>query len=295
VIELLRCPETGEGLVVQGRLEKGWLQGVLRSAETGVEWPAEDGFVKLYRETQVRSKDRLLRHFYDGLPRLHDPAVQVLLPLLQGKGAAATRAGYWPLLELEATAGLRPLRILEVGVGTGEELGGYASHIPAGVPVELWGVDLSAGMLRLCRRRPPPRPRMQVNLLLADAHALPFPDMSFDRVLHVGAVGSFGDPRRALAEMARVARPGAPVVVVDEQLDPGRRHGLLRRAAFRAITFYERNPRCPTDLLPPDAEDVLERQISLFYYALRFRRPLSATTRSWPAPPPPSGGPPPHR
>lgn len=282
----LRCPESGEALVVEGRLRGGRLQGGLRSAETGVSWPAADGFIKLYREGGVRPKDRLLRRFYDGLPRLHDPAVQVLLPLLQGKGAAATRSEYWPLLELEAATG--PLRILEVGIGTGEELGGYAARLPAGLPVELWGVDLSVGMLRLCRRRPAPRPEVQVNLLLADAHALPFADMTFDRVLHVGATGSFGDPARALAEMARVARPGAPVVVVDEQLDPGRRHGLLRRAAFRAITFYERNPSCPSALLPPGVEDVLERQISRFYYALRFRRPISGTWPGWPAPPRPS-------
>ncbi|MCA9552862.1 MAG: methyltransferase domain-containing protein [Myxococcales bacterium] len=129
---------------------------------------------------------------------------------------------------------------------------------------------------------------VQVNLLLADAHTLPFADMTFDRVLHVGATGSFGDPARALAEMARVARPGAPVVVVDEQLDPGRPHGLLRRAAFRAITFYERNPSCPSALLPPGVEDVQVRQISRFYYALRFRRPISGTWPGWPAPPRPS-------
>ncbi|MCA9550628.1 MAG: hypothetical protein KC933_11375 [Myxococcales bacterium] len=120
----LRCPESGEPLEVEGGLRGGRLQGRLRSSETGVSWPAEDGFIKLYREGGVRPKDRLLRCFYDGLPRLHDPAVQVLLPLLQGKGAAATRSEYWPLLELEAATG--PLRILEVGIGTGEELVGYA-------------------------------------------------------------------------------------------------------------------------------------------------------------------------
>ena len=275
-LEHLRCPETGEPLVVQGELRQGALRGALISAGTGARWPARDGFVALYREAAVRPKDRLLRRLYDGLPRLHDPAVQVLLPLLQGQGAAATRAGYWPLLELESAPRGRPLRILEVGIGTGEELGGYVARVPAEVPVELWGVDLSVGMLRLCRRREVRRAGMQVNLLLADAHALPFADATFDRVLHVGATGSFGDPRRALAEMARVARPGAPVVVVDEQLDPGRRHGPLRRAAFRAITFYEPAPRCPVALLPAGAEDVLERQISRFYYALRFRPPLTA-------------------
>lgn len=270
VTDLLRCPKTREKLQFDGAPECGDLV----SAESRRRWPGEDGFCKLYVERDVRGTDRLLRLFYDGAPRLHDPAVRVLLPLLQGgRGEAETRAGYWPLLDLEGLPApkARPFRILDVGIGTGVDLEDLAVRAPAG-PVHVVGVDLSLGMLRLCRaRRRPPRPALSVDLLLADAHALPFADATFDAVLHVGATGSFRDPKTALAEMARVARPGAPIVVVDEQLDPAERHGALMRAAFRALTFYDRAPRSPVHLLPDTAHDVRETQLGRCYYGLRFR------------------------
>jgi hypothetical protein len=62
-------------------------------------------------------------------------------------------------------------------------------------------------------------------------------------------------------------------VVVDEQLDPSREHGLYVRAAFRLLTFYDPSPHCPTELLPEGAYDVLEEQVSRFFYCLRFRMP----------------------
>jgi ubiquinone/menaquinone biosynthesis C-methylase UbiE len=127
-------------------------------------------------------------------------------------------------------------------------------------------------MLRVCERRHALRP-LAPRLVLGDAHALPFPDHAFDRVFHVGALGSMRDARRALAEMARVARPGTPIVVVDEQLDPARDSSAYARLMFRVLTFYDPDPRCPTDSLPEGAVDVLEEQVSRFYYCLRFRMP----------------------
>jgi ubiquinone/menaquinone biosynthesis C-methylase UbiE len=92
-------------------------------------------------------------------------------------------------------------------------------------------------------------------------------------VYNAGGMGTYRDPARALAEMARVARPGTPIVVVDEQLDPHVEHCLLRRLAFRALTAYDPAPRCPTAALPADAVDVIEEQVSSFYYCLTFRMP----------------------
>jgi ubiquinone/menaquinone biosynthesis C-methylase UbiE len=107
---------------------------------------------------------------------------------------------------------------------------------------------------------------------MADAHALPFPDHSFDRVFEIGGLNGYRDPRLALAEMARVARPGTPIVVVDEQLD-GRARSLRDRLAFRLLTFYTRDAHSPRELLPPGAEGVLDEQITRFYFCLTFRTP----------------------
>ncbi len=223
----------------------------------------------------MRGPDWLMRLIYDHLAPLHDPAVRVLLPLLQFSGADALRDGYMKHLDLGALRRARNgrPRILEVGVGTGANLPLMERDLPAHLDVELWGCDLSAGMLAQCQRRLAADANRPMRLLLADAHALPFPDASFDRVFHIGGIAGYRDPRRALAEMARVARPRTPIVVVDEQLDPHRQHGLYHRLMFRALTFYTPEAIAPRAELPAGAVDVLEEQISRFYYCLRFRMP----------------------
>ena len=134
--------------------------------------------------------------------------------------------------------------------------------------VELWvkrddltGAGLSGNKVR------------KLEYLLADAHALPFRDHVFDRVLHVGGINGFDRPEVALQEMARVARPGTPIVVVDESLDPARDNNLYHRAMFELATFYEPDPRAPVDLLPHGAEVVQNVHISRFLYCLTFRMP----------------------
>lgn len=258
--------------------------GALECGGCGARWPVEDGVPRLYREAEVRGTDRLMRTIYDGLPWLHDPLTTALFPLLQRRSEAEVRERIIARLELGAlvTPPDRPLRILEVGVGAGANLPlvrrGLAQLLAKEVveAVEIWGLDLSRGMLDECRAFVLRHGYGEVRLLLGDAHALPFGDGLFDRVFHVGGIGGYRDPGRALAEMARVAVPGTPIVVVDEQLDPGRRHGLVHRALFRALTFYDRDPHCPRELLPSGAYDVLEEQVSRYYYCLTFRQGRSA-------------------
>jgi SAM-dependent methyltransferase/uncharacterized protein YbaR (Trm112 family) len=261
---LLVCPVCGGGLAFRGRLQRHQLgDGALHCRRCRRPWAVRDGLPRLVDDAQVRGIDWVMRAVYDAGARLHDPGVRFLLPLLQGSGAEALRDGYMPRLELDALRrgrARRPPRVLEVGVGTGANL-------------PLLERDLPPGMLAQCRRRVARHAGRRLRLLVADAHALPFPNHSFDRVFHVGGIASYRDPARGLAEMARVARPGTPIVVVDEQLDPHRRHGLYHRLMFRALTFYTPEAVCPRAELPVAATDVLEEQISIFYYCLRFRVP----------------------
>jgi len=270
---ITRCPACREGgaLVAEG--------GALVCPDCCSRWPEIEGLVRLYREPWVQGTDRLLRRFYDGLPSLHDPATRYLLPVMQSRTDGATREGWVPFLELEGLTRPddgEPVRILEVGIGAGANLPLLDRGLPPGLPVEIWGLDLSRGMLGQCQRRVAQSRDDRVRLVLGDAHALPFSGGVFDRVFHVGAAGSFRDPALALAEMARVARPGTPIVVVDEQLDPARSHGMYHRMMFRMLTFYDSDPHCPVELLPQGATDVERRQVSRFYYGLRFRMPVEA-------------------
>jgi ubiquinone/menaquinone biosynthesis C-methylase UbiE/uncharacterized protein YbaR (Trm112 family) len=285
-VAVLACPVCRSSLQWTGRTRGGLLdEGALHCAGCRTAWPVSDGTPRLYREEAVRGTDRLLRVLYNGLPGLYDPLTAWLAPLLQGATETELRERYLRRLELGSLTPRReggPVRILDIGIGTGAHLPLLEGGLPRGLDVELWGVDLSAGMLSECRERLARGRHGNVRLLQADAHALPFPDHFFDRVLEIGGIGGYRDPRVALAERARVARPGTPIVTVDEQLDPDAEHSLLMRGAFRALTFYSREPRSPRALLPPEAADIREEQVSRFYFCLTFRMPGPH--------PPPSGG-----
>lgn len=250
----------------------------------GALWPFRGGLPQLFRDAEIRGIDRYMRWIYDGIPALHDPSVRLLVPLLElGGSERQLRTSYMARLELESlqpAAGpasrggsSSPLRILEVSIGTGANLPYFRAGLAhlGTTPVELWGLDVSLGMLQQCLARPAKAEGLDLRLLLGDAHRLPFRDATFDRVLHVGGINAFRDRGEALKEMARVAKPGTPIVVVDEQLDPDRRHSLYHRLAFRAATFYDARPRAPVEELPRSAKDVLVEQASRFFYTLRFR------------------------
>ncbi|MCY1019767.1 methyltransferase domain-containing protein [Pyxidicoccus sp. MSG2] len=275
-VGLLACPSCRDSLAWEGRTRGMRLdEGRLGCAGCGAAWPVAAGLPRLFSEREVRGTDRFMRVIYDGLPALHDPLVTLLTPLLQGDTEARLRGHYMRRLALGALEPRPvgpPLRVLEVGIGAGANLPLIARDVPPGLDVEVWGVDLSVGMLGRCRRRLHQEGHRGVRLVMADAHALPFPDHSFDRVFEIGGINGYRAPERALAEMARVARPGTPLVVVDEQLD-GRERALRHRLAFRLLTFYTRDAHCPRELLPPTAVDVLEEQLSRYYFCLTFRMP----------------------
>ncbi len=279
---LLRCPHC------RAPLFPG--PAVLRCGSCAATWPVEDELAQLFIDKEVRGSDRIMRGVYNVFAGLHDAAVRYLLPLsefhpddlrtgtLMSEGRL--RAGYLPRLglgELPRPRPDRPVRILEIGIGTGANLPLCRAALPFFDDIEYWGLDLSQGMLRGCRARIRRLGLRNVRLFMADAHALPFSDGSFDRVFHVGGISAYRDAGQAIAEMARVARPGTPIVIVDEGLQPGRKIGLYHRIGFRLTTLGAPTPRCPSDLLPPGARILSEEWLSRFYYCLNFTLPPCAT------------------
>jgi ubiquinone/menaquinone biosynthesis C-methylase UbiE len=98
--------------------------------------------------------------------------------------------------------------VLEIAVGTGRNLPFYPEHI------RLTGIELSANMLAIARRRAETLGR-EVDLHRGDAQNLPFPDETFDTVVCTFSLCSIPDDRKAVAEMKRVLRPGGRLLLLD--------------------------------------------------------------------------------
>ncbi|MCC6535591.1 MAG: methyltransferase domain-containing protein [Burkholderiales bacterium] len=147
-----------------------------------------------------------LTHSYKLIAPFYDAAVARL-------SAPARRAS---LANIPSPAGLD---ILIDGVGTGLDL----PLLPAAH--RYVGTDLVAAMLRRARAR---CAGLDCRLLQADSLALPFAANSFDVVVLHLIVAVVPRPELALAEAARVARPGARLLVLDKFLRTGSSAPLRR-------------------------------------------------------------------
>ncbi|MEW6268329.1 MAG: methyltransferase domain-containing protein [Thermodesulfobacteriota bacterium] len=101
-------------------------------------------------------------------------------------------------------------RALDVACGPGfltMTLATRASHAT--------GFDATEAMLDLARAEAARRGLANVEFLSGDAEALPFPDASFDVLCCRAAFHHFARPGRVLAEMVRVACPGAKLLIAD--------------------------------------------------------------------------------
>ncbi len=107
------------------------------------------------------------------------------------------------VLRREAQRGAPLRRILDAGCGTGGTLRALAELAPA------VGVDVHPRALVLARRR------CAGPLVRGDVARLPFADGSFDAVVSVDVLyhRRVEDDTRALAELARVCRPGGTLVL----------------------------------------------------------------------------------
>ncbi|SAL27527.1 ubiquinone/menaquinone biosynthesis methyltransferase [Caballeronia peredens] len=110
-------------------------------------------------------------------------------------------------------AKVRPgYKVLDLAGGTGDLAMAFAKQ--AGETGEVWHTDINESMLRVGRDRLIDK-GVLTPALLCDAEKIPFPDNYFNIVTVAFGLRNMTHKDRALAEMARVLKPGGRLLVLE--------------------------------------------------------------------------------
>ncbi|MDH5786444.1 MAG: class I SAM-dependent methyltransferase [Chromatiales bacterium] len=141
-----------------------------------------------------------LRHSYTLFAPLYDPLIERVSEALRAEN-------------LEPLQQLSGKRVLLMGIGSGLDI----PHLPPGN--NYTGIDITPAMLQRAQQRAAGRD--DIELHEGDVMAMPYADESFDVVVMHLILAVVPEPERALAEAARVLRPGGTLLILDKFLQPG--------------------------------------------------------------------------
>jgi phosphatidylethanolamine/phosphatidyl-N-methylethanolamine N-methyltransferase len=114
--------------------------------------------------------------------------------------------------------------VLDLGIGTGQSLNFYPPDRGRVI-----GVDLSAGMLRECRKKIREQELNRAFVFQGNALELPFEDSTFDHVFISHVISVVSDPVKLVQEAQRVAKPGSRIVIVNHFQSTNRFIALLEK------------------------------------------------------------------
>jgi ArsR family transcriptional regulator len=138
---------------------------------------------------------------------------------------------------LQALAAAPIESVLDVGTGTGRMLELLSPHIRRGI-----GVDVSPEMLAIARDRLEQIAAHHCQVRLADLYRLPFrsatQETGFDAALFHQVLHYLDDPQAAVAEAARVLKPGGRIILAD--FAPHELEFLRTELAHRRLGFSDR-------------------------------------------------------
>ena len=154
-------------------------------------------------------------------------------------------------------------RVLIPGIGTGRDL----AYLSPDTPIR--AVDFTPAMLERAKARA--AGFVDADLRVGDAMALPFAEASCDVALLHLIVAVVSDGRAALAEAARVVRPGGRAALLDKFVPPGMSDTLFRlvdplaRAVATGVAVrFE-------DVVGPEWEILSDEAAALFGFVRRIR------------------------
>jgi ubiquinone/menaquinone biosynthesis C-methylase UbiE/uncharacterized protein YbaR (Trm112 family) len=191
------CPACKEALLEQA--------DSLRCEACSETYPIRNGIPEFIFEELSQSQDPVLRRMtaIDKMARIYETKLWYPIVLALYGGLRSTS-----LAELIATVSrnVGPVegRVLDVACGPGT----YGRRI-ASPTKEVFGIDVSRGMLRQGAAYAAKEGVTNIHFARARAETLPFPPEFFDAVLCCGSLHLFADTAVVLREIARVMKPSA--------------------------------------------------------------------------------------
>jgi len=190
-------------------------------------YPIVGGIPDFIAEDLDRSPTPLLRwanRYYDLWARAYEWSRFPLRPILYA-GLGAPSLDH-QVRELVGLLGMNNGLVLDVACGPGTLERRIASACG-----EVYGIDISAKMLRQGQAYARNDHLDNTHFARARVEGLPFPDGRFDAAVCGAALQAFSDPISALREVARTLKAGAPLVVIT--VAAGDRGGIFRFRYFR--------------------------------------------------------------
>lgn len=232
------CPQTKLPLTVSA-------DGTFLIRSDDRRYPVVDGIPALLADDPDRNIVSKDQEYYHARAAEYDRGNDVMFRMLRSE-EAPTRSRMAGLLN--AGPGKH---VLEVGCGTCRDT---IHLLQGGATVD--ASDLSQEMIVIGRNRlaAAHADMSRVRLFRASAMALPFPDDHFDGVFHFGGMNLFPDVEAALAEMARVVKPGGRVVAGDEGIGSWLANTDFARILENSNPLFQH--RAPLDKIPVLARNV---------------------------------------
>lgn len=256
------CPATKKPLSLKVIEERNGevVSGVLVT-DDGLEYPVRNGVPDLTYPPQLSEQDAQVRAFYDSRVDAYDENLHLTFDT-HGEDENALRNEFVDALDLQSS-----FRVLEIACGTGRDSEIIVSRLTDGGQIYL--TDISPELLSKCQERLK-NSVVPTHYGLSNAVYLPYPDRYFDAVYSFGAIGEFSDIKKSLAEMVRVSKAGAKIVIGDESIPP-----WLLETEFAKIlltTNKQFSARVPLEQMPVEARNVrLRWVIGGVFYLIDFK------------------------
>ena len=195
------CPACKEALLEQA--------DSLRCEACSQIYPIRNGIPEFIFEELSQSQDPVLRRMtaIDKMARIYE--TKLWYPIVLAVYGGFRSISFAELIAtVSRNVGPAEGRVLDVACGPGT----YGRRI-ASPTREVFGIDVSRGMLRQGAAYAPREGVTNIHFARARVETLPFPREFFDAVLCCGSLHLFADTVVALREMARVMKPAAVLSV----------------------------------------------------------------------------------